>query len=300
MSSVDIAVNAYRELNPLDVNVLKAIELLTYRYEYVPDFLIARKLKLSLEEVRHRLSVLHKYRLIMRWKGPYVGYVLNTAGYDLLAINALVRMNAIKALGKPLGVGKEADVYDALTPKGRQVAVKFHRLGRTSFRQTRKKRDYAVEERVSWSRQSRIAAVKEYEALKLVHPKGVSVPKPIRQNRHVVVMGMINGVELYHYKELPSPEDVLTEILLNVKKAYLNAGVIHADLSEFNIVLTPDLEVLIIDWPQYVTRDHPNAEELLRRDVQNVLTFFKRKHGVEVDVERALTYVRGGELSLSS
>jgi RIO kinase 2 len=198
----------------------------------------------------------------------------------------------LEAFGKPLGVGKEADVYDALNPKGERIAVKFHRLGRISFRQTKKKRGYTTEH-ISWLFQSRLAAEKEFQALRLLFPYKVAVPAPINQNRHVIAMGMIEGGELAEWKQIREPEKVLKEILRNVRKAYLKAGVIHADLSEYNVILKPDMHILIIDWPQYVTKDHPNAEELLTRDVKNVLHYFNRKHMLKARLDEAFTYVAG-------
>ncbi|MEM2936535.1 MAG: RIO1 family regulatory kinase/ATPase, partial [Candidatus Bathyarchaeia archaeon] len=214
MSAADIAVQAFRRLEPPDFRVLLAIELAMKRHEYVPEKNIPKLANMSFEETDYRLSNLSKMGLIRRWRGPYIGYILNTAGYDCLAINAHVKANILQAFGKPLGVGKEADVYDALTPEGKRVAVKFHRLGRTSFRQTRRVRGYVAElPHVSWLYQSRLAAEREFEALKLVYPCGVSVPEPINQNRHVIVMGMIEGVELYRCPEIQKPKEVLDEIL---------------------------------------------------------------------------------------
>jgi RIO kinase 2 len=79
----------------------------------------------------------------------------------------------------------------------------------------------------------------------------------------------------------------------------LKAHVIHADLSEYNIILKPDGHVLIIDWPQYVITDHANAEELLERDLKNVLTFFSRRFNVKLAVNEACDYVTGKVRSLS-
>jgi RIO kinase 2 len=294
MSAADIAVQAFRRLEPEDFRALSAVESAMSRYEYVPEDEIQRVSKLTQRELNYHLARLTQLGLVRRWVGPYTGYALNTAGYDCLSINALVKANVLEAFGKPLGVGKEADVYDALTPEGKRVAVKFHRLGRTSFRQTKRKRGYITDQRrVPWLYQSRLSAEKEFEALKLVYPQGVAVPEPIQQNRHVVVMGMIEGAELFHYVEIPDPEKVLNEILFHVRKAYLEAGVIHADLSEFNVILKPDWHILIIDWPQYVKRDHPNADQLLKRDVGNVVRFFRRKHGLKVKPKEAFTYVKG-------
>lgn len=292
MSSAEVAVQVFRKLESEDIRVLHVIEVAMNKHEFVPKELIAKFAKFSLEEAEFRLRRLHKLRLVRHVRSPYVGYTLNYAGYDCLAINALVKAGVLEAFGKPLGVGKEADVYDAINQKSERIAVKFHRLGRISFRQTMRKRSYTMEH-VHWIFQSRLAAEREFQALKLVFPHGVAVPKPISQNRHAVVMGMIDGAELAEWKELPEPQRILKEILINVRRAFLKASVIHADLSEYNIILKPDMHILIIDWPQYVMKDHPNAQQLLTRDIKNVLEYFRRKHMLKVKLKEALAYVTG-------
>lgn len=293
MSTAETAVKNFRKLQPEDFRVLLAIELGMSRYQNVPEDTIPKLANLTQQEVTYRLPRLRKLRLIRIWEGPYTGYQLNQTGYDCLAINALVKNNTLEAFGKQLGVGKEADVYDALTPSNQQVAVKFHRLGRTSFHQTKRKRTYIAErQHISWLYQSRLAAQKEFEALKLVHSRGVAVPKPIQQNRHVIVMGMIEGAELTSYIQISEPQKLLNEILFNIRKAYLEVGVIHADLSEFNIIVKPDEHILIIDWPQYVKKEHANADQLIKRDVRNVVHFFRRKFDTKTRLKEALTYVK--------
>lgn len=295
MSAADVAVRAFRKLESEDYRVLQVIEANLSRFRFVPEKAVSKLAKLPEQEVLYRLDRLNQFKLVYRWVGPYTGYTLNMAGYDCLAINALVKANILEAFGKPLGVGKEADVYDALTPDRKRIAVKFHRLGRTSFRQTRRVRGYIAERRhVSWLYQSRLAAEKEYEALRLLYPRRVAVPEPIYQNRHAVAMGMIEGAELAECKELRKPEETLRKILRNIRKAYLKAGIIHADLSEYNVIVKPNMQILILDWPQYVTREHPNAEMLLRRDVKNLVRFFQRKYGVKTKLEDALNYVQTG------
>jgi RIO kinase 2 len=300
MSSIDVAVGVYRKLESRDLRILQAIELLMKRYEYVSEEAMPKFANLPIQEVAFRLQGIRKKRLIASRQGAYTGYSLTTAGFDTLAINALVKANVLEAFGKPLGVGKEADVYGALTPTGQQVAVKFHRLGRISFKKTKRKRGYDAKYvyGLNWHSQSQIAAKKEYEALKILYPKGVAVPEPIKQNRHVLVMSMIEGAELFHYPELPKPEAVLKEILVNIRKAYQGSGMIHADLSPYNIILQPNQHILIIDWPQYVTIKHPNAQELLKRDVQNVLTYFKRKRELKIRLKDTLAYIKGDEIHL--
>ena len=294
MSAVEVAINALRVVEPEDLRVLRALEELMTAYEYVPVEAIRRASGLHPRELSYRLGRLHELGLIRRWIGPYTGYVLRMSGHDLLALHALVKSDVLEAFGKPLGVGKEAVVYDALMPGGRRVAVKFHRLGRTSFRQTRRVRGY-ISEGVwaDWYIRSRTAAKREFKALGLAFSAGVSVPEPIARNRHVVVMGMIEGAELANIMELPEPASTLAEILANVRRAYVGAGIIHADLSEFNIIIRPDASVLIIDWPQFVYKDHPNADFLLERDVRTVVRFFSRKFGVRLKLSSALDFVKG-------
>ncbi len=293
MSSAEIAVDVFRELENEDFRVLQVIETAMSQHEFVSKEQVAEFTGFDLaRETDFRLNRLSKMNLIYQTKAAYTGYTLNYAGYDCLAINALVRSGAVEAFGKPLGVGKEADVYDALNAKNERVAIKFHRLGRVSFRQTSRKRGY-VKEHAGWLFQSRLAAEKEFQALNLLFPKRVAVPEPLAQNRHVIVMGMIEGGELGKWKKIPSPKKVLREILRNLRRAYREAGVIHADLSEYNVILKPDGHILIIDWPQYVTRQHPNASELLTRDLKNVQQFFGRKCGLKLKPEEALRYVSG-------
>ena len=298
MSSAEVAVKVFRQLESEDFRILNIIESAMSKREFVPIEQIQKYAKLPMDRIDFTLGNLNKLGLIYRTKGAYVGYTLNYAGYDCLAINTLVKAGVIDSFGQTLGVGKEADVYDALSPDGKRVAVKFHRLGRISFRQTRRKRGY-IREHSSWLFQSHVSAEKEFQAMQLVYKNGVSVPEPISQNRHVIAMGMIEGAELSKYKEIAKPEKILKEILRNVRKAYLKAHIIHADLSEYNIILKPDGHILIIDWPQYVTADHANAEELLERDIKNVLTFFNRKFNVKVAVEEACDYVTGKTRSLA-
>ena len=292
MSSADVAVRVYRLLEPEDLRVMQLIETGMGSREYVPASQLARYGKLPMDRIEFELSRLDKLGLVYRSQGGFVGYTLNYTAYDCLAINAFVKGGVLEAFGKSLGVGKEADVFDALTPKGVRVAVKFHRLGRVSFRQTRRKRGYMLD-RAGWLFQSRLAAEKEFEALRLAHSVGVSVPEPISQNRHAIVMGVIEGGMLVRWRRLEKPGAVLREILVNVRKAFLDAGVVHGDLSEYNVIVQPDMCVLIIDWPQFVGKDHPNAMDLLVRDVENILVYFNRKFRVEVNLGVAVDFVLG-------
>jgi RIO kinase 2 len=297
MSSAEVAVQVFKELESEDFRILNIIEAGMSKHEFVPIEQIQRFAKIPMDRIDFTLGKLNKLGLTYRTKETYNGHTLNYAGYDCLAINALVKAGAIVSFGQSLGVGKEADVYDALNSDDKRIAVKFHRLGRISFRQTRRKRGY-TREHSTWLFQSHLAAEREFQAMKLAYENGVSVPEPISQNRHVIAMGMIEGAQLSKYKDIGKPEKVLKEIFRNLRKAYLKAHLIHADISEYNIILKPDGHLLIIDWPQAVKNDHANAAELLERDIKNVLTYFSRKFSVKMAGKDACDYVTGEARSL--
>lgn len=293
MSSAEKAANALTKMESHDLRILQAIELGMIQHEVVPFDEVVRYSGLNEGELEYRMKRLDELELLYRQWDPYLGYIMNYNAYDLLALNALVKAEVLEALGPPIGVGKESDVFEAVTPEDVKVAVKFHRLGRTSFRDTRRKREYVADRRhISWLYQSRLAAEAEYSALRSMHKAGVSVPEPIDQNRHVIVMQLIEGTQLSDVISLDEPRLFLDDILEDVRLAY-RAGVIHTDLSEYNILVDGEGMVWIIDWPQYTSTDHPNAMELLERDVGNVVYYFKRKYGLEYDPEQALDRVRG-------
>jgi RIO kinase 2 len=280
----------YRSLVDEDFKVLLALERALARREYAPLQLIERLSGIHEEKLVLILRKLHGLKLVKRETiaGEKM-YRLTYLGYDVLAIRSLANANVIEAIGDKIGVGKESELYLALAPGGVQVALKFLRIGRRSFRQTRRTRIWARGEITSWYEQSKLAAEREYKALLELHPKGTSVPRPHGYSRHVVVIEYIDGVELYERPPLSDPGVVLAEILNTISKAYHEVGIVHGDLSEYNIIIRKsDERPFIIDWPQYVYRDDPSARDLIKRDVYYIVRFFRKVYGVEKDPEEAL------------
>lgn len=186
----------------------------------------------------------------------------------------------------------QSDVYRVSLTSEEPAVIKLHRHGRTSFKSVRKTRGYIAGRRhTSWLYVSRLAATREYLGLQKLYPAGVSVPKPIAHNRHAIVMSVIEGDLLSDCHIFSRPSRILSEIIKNIKKAYLKAGIIHADLSEYNILITPKLRVLFIDWPQWISSDHPNWRFYLERDLRNILYFFHRKFGIERELPNVLAEV---------
>lgn len=283
-----VAAERIRSLNKYEKTILLALERGMERYSWVPLEQLKTTTKLSESEISYRLSRLIAWGMVRFNPVPYDGYALVFGGYDTLALATLTRKGTISALGTQIGEGKESVVYDALGLG--PVAIKFHRVGGRSFASARLNREYMPDDgHCPWLIASKKSAEREYLALTSLHP-AVSVPLPIDQNRHTVVMSLVNGQNLNRCR-LDEPAMVLDEILENVQKAY-RAGIIHADLSEYNILMDEG-KCVLIDWPQWMETSHQNAQTILERDIDNILTYFQRKYRVAYDRKDAIRCVTG-------
>ena len=288
----------YESLEEPEFRVLRVIEKYLPRYEYVPSEVIERAARLPPSRLSRALRTLGEFSLVRRSLGTLIGYTLTYLGLDVLALRGLVVRGVVERLGERIGVGKEGDVYLAVAPTGLRVVVKFHREGRRSFKNLRRLRSYAAEgPRVSWLLRAKMIGEREFKVLVELRGRGALVPSPLGWNRNAVVQEYIEGVELYRVREL-EPEDaeaVLRDVLETIRIAYRDVGVVHGDLSEYNILVAPGGEGrprgYVIDWPQYVYRGEEHALDLLRRDVYYVVRFFRRRFGVEIPLEEALEYV---------
>jgi RIO kinase 2 len=277
-----------RSLQPSDLKVLLALERLMKRYRWVPLEELRGEADLSESETRYRIGRLMERGMVRYEKVPYDGYTLIFGGYDALALHAVSEKGTVTALGEFVGEGKESVVYRGLGLS--EVALKFHHVGQRSFRSARVKRGYLpMEGHIPWIFASAHSARQEFAALSLLHP-AVPVPIPVVRNRNLVVMGWVDGTTL-NRRTVGAPGEVLDRILGHVAAAY-RCGVIHGDLSEFNIMVDGD-RVTLIDWPQWVEPTHPNAEEVLRRDLGNLLAHFARKYALEYPVGQAMAEVTG-------
>jgi len=277
-----------RSLHRSELRILSAIERWMKRYSWVPLEQIKNSVGLSESETAFRLSRLIGWGMVRFNPVPYDGYALVSGGYDTLALRALTKKGTVSALGSLIGEGKESVVFEALglCP----VAIKFHRVGQRSFSSARTNREYMPDGgHCPWIFASSRSAEREFAALTRLHPE-VNVPVPVDRNRHAVVMSLVDGPNLNRCR-LDEPARVLDEILASVRSAY-RAGIIHADLSEFNIMVEGG-RCVIIDWPQWVEAGHPNAQQVVQRDIENILAYFKRKYNIAFRIEDALQCVTG-------
>lgn len=278
-------VSMLRYLSSEEFRVLTAVEMGMKNHELVPTALVA-----SIADLKHGgshkiLRELSKHKLLCYEKaGRVEGYRLTFSGYDYLALKALTIRGSVQSVGNQIGVGKESDIYIIADEEENQHALKLHRLGRTSFRKLKEKRDYLKHRKsVSWLYLSRLAAVKEYAYMKALHDNGYPVPRPVDFNRHAVVMELVDGHPLCQVHAVADPAALYSELMELIIRLG-SYGLIHCDFNEFNLIVDENDKVTVIDFPQMVSISHPNAQWYFDRDVQCIRDFFQRRFSYESEL----------------
>jgi len=293
-------IKVFRELDSKDLRILQGIEVGMKHYEWVPMDELLKITKIPFSTLEYKLRLLKKKNLVVMTNTPYEGYQIYFDAYDTLAINTFVKRGTISAIGDEIGVGKESVVVEAIKepelglgePQG--VIIKFHREGRTSFKSVKRVRSHLDnKEHFSWIYAARLAAKREADIMNRLYPD-VSVPRLIDNNRHALVMEIAEGDLLYRTK-LEDPGWFFDRIMDQLKKTY-EKGIIHSDISAYNVFVY-DGGVQIIDWPQYVETNHPHADELLERDVRNLLEYFIRKYDLDRDIPAILDEIKASDES---
>lgn len=260
--------------------LLTAIEMGQRNHELVATELIHSISRIR-GSIRNSLGSLVLRRLAVHQGKPYDGYQLTKNGYDFLALHTLVKRGVISHLGGILGQGKEADVYVGYDDDENPVVIKFHRIGRVSFRKAKDTRDYLSKKHSSsWLYMSRLSAQREFQNMTAL--QSFPTPKPIDWNRHCVVMSYIKGTLLNSVDYLENPTHVF-EQCVDLAVQLLKAGVVHADYSQFNLILKDDGTITLIDFPQCLKYTSPEAEEKFNHDLGELRKFFDLRFDIKVE-----------------
>lgn len=209
-------------------------------------------------------------------------------------LQPLVDEGAIDSVERQLMSGKEATVFVVRCDAEARCAKVYKEADRRSFRQAV---DYTENRKTKNSRQARAMAKgtrfgreaqekawqsAEVGALFRLAAAGVRVPRPYNFHAGVLLMELVTDSEGNAARRLNDTEltpEMAIELhrrLIGEVVRMLSAGVVHGDLSEFNILLGADGPV-IIDLPQAVDAAGNNhAQRMFLRDVDNLRRFFGR------------------------
>jgi len=203
---------------------------------------------------------------------------------SLMLLYKLLSEGHFDTLEFPISTGKEANIFRG-TKGDRFVAVKIFRVATSTFhnfnmyiagdpRFKNAGRDHRSLV-YTWAR-------KEQKNLARMREAGIRVPEPLACRGNVLVMEyigkpdraapMLRDAKLGHGELV----NVRHTILDFMDICYNRAGLVHGDLSEYNVLINgPD--TVLIDVGQAVVLEHPMAQELFVRDLQTIAAYFKRK-----------------------
>jgi RIO kinase 1 len=215
----------------------------------------------------------------------------------LLSLYELANRGVIDLLYGTIKTGKEANIF--LGKKGNEnLAVKIHRVGNRdySMMMTYMDGDHRFEG-VKKSKSKRtmvnLWVKKEFKNLKSA-TEHIRVPAPVAFKNNVIVMEFLGEGDISYpmlkNAVLQDPKKVFSRIKRDMKLLYHKAGLVHADLSEYNILMAKE-EPVMIDFAQAVVKEHPRSEEFLKRDTSNITKFFQ-KH-FEIDEKKVFEYICG-------
>ncbi|CAD1479178.1 unnamed protein product, partial [Heterotrigona itama] len=213
----------------------------------------------------------------------------------------LLNQGIIAEINGCISTGKEANVYHATSKTGIEFAIKIYK---TSILQFKDRDKYVTGEfrfRHGYCRHNprkmvRTWAEKEFRNLIRLHQGKVIAPKPILLRSHVLLMDFIgtNGCPSPKLKDVvltaSKPRKLYRECIEIMWKLYNKCKLVHADLSEYNM-LYHDGSIIIIDVSQAVEHDHPMALEFLRKDCTNVTEFFKKNQVGVMSVKALFDFI---------
>jgi len=207
----------------------------------------------------------------------------------LLNLEKLRSQGHFDELKSPISIGKEANIFSA-SKDDELIIAKIYRVENCNFNQMY--RYIAPDPRFAGLKKRRRLVIfswvqREYRNL-LKAREVIKVPKPIAVKDNILLMEFIgrDGPAPKLKDDRPeNPQEFFDKTVKCIKALY-GAGLIHADLSEFNI-LNFEEEPVFIDFSQSTTTAHPQAREFLERDVHNIVKFF-RKLGVKADEKEIL------------
>ncbi|MEM0302552.1 MAG: RIO1 family regulatory kinase/ATPase [Archaeoglobaceae archaeon] len=269
----------YSKIGKNSWRILGAIFRNLWNYKYVPLNVISDSAKIKEEKTRRILKALGDDGIVLNKFTEYEGATLTFSGLSLYSLHLLAESGQVKAIGKKVGEGKESLVYNCISKQGEAV-IKFHKLGYQSFKKVVEKRDYG---NLNFLVLSIRSAKREFSALRKL--RGLAVPEAYAWEGNAVLMQLIDAKELYKVK-VDNPEELLDSILEEVAKFY-RRGVVHGDLSPFNVLVNQS-GFWIIDFPQSLEVGEDNWKEILLRDLENLLKYFSRTYRIERDMNSVI------------
>ncbi len=217
----------------------------------------------------------------------------------LSSVYEIIKKYNVNYIDFPISSGKESLIFKVIMDDGTSRVMKIYKMSTLKFSNTFEyiKGDYRFDkEKINRTNVVYVWAQKEYTNLDALVNSKVKAPKPYGFYKNVLLLSYLGTKTgpARQIREIDTDFNLLySKLKINLWRMYNVAKIVHADLSEYN-VLYYRKEPYIIDVGQSVSIKHPMAEEFLRRDIKNITSFFIKKN-VICNEGNLYNYIKSGK-----
>jgi len=217
--------------------------------------------------------------------------------YDLVQ-SELIRVGAVTELVAEVNSGKEATIYTAHL-NGAPLIVKVFRQHNTSHNKNKRRKVGQPQARAC------SYANREYQFLTKAFRNGMRIPTPAMRINNVILMQFIgkdwSPAPQLRQVQLENPDEVLDDIIEQLKIMFQYAKMIHGDFSEYNL-LFHDGKIVVIDFPQAIDmslvgniseRYLKSNLQVLQKDIMTIRNYFEKDYNLTFDFNEVYSYIAG-------
>lgn len=217
-------------------------------------------------------------------KGKVVNEVLDKP--TVMTLYKMIKDHIVAYVNGSVSAGKESVLFWGVDENNVSVALKIYLVSTSNFK---KRAPYIIgDPRFSNLKKGTknlvyLWAKKEFRNLSQCYDVGIPVPKPLHVSNNVLAMRFVgqNGTPANSLLVSDVDENDYAQAILLLKDLYSKAKLVHGDFSEYNIFKTTT-GLIVFDLGSAVDLRHPNAQEFLKRDINNITRFFN-KRGITVE-----------------
>ena len=212
-------------------------------------------------------------------KGKVINEVLDKP--TVMTLYKMITDHVIAYVNGSVSAGKESVVFWGVAEDDTDVALKIYLVSTSNFK---KREPYLTDDprfrhvKKGTKNLVYLWAKKEYRNLSQCYDAGIPVPRPLYITKNVLAMDFVgtNGSPSRSLLTSEIEQNDYTQAISILKDLYHKAKLVHGDFSEYNIFKT-DSGLIVFDLGSAVDLRHPNSKEFLKRDINNITRFFKKR-----------------------
>ena len=221
-------------------------------------------------------------------KGKVVNEVLDKP--TVMTLYKMITDHIIAYVNGSVSAGKESVLFWGVDENDVDVALKIYLVSTSNF----KKREPYITGDPRFSHLKKgtknmvyLWARKEYRNLSQCYNAGIPVPEPLHVTNNVLAMKFIgnNGAPCASLLTSEVDENDYNQAISIIRDLYQKANLVHGDFSEYNIFKTEN-GLMVFDLGSGVDLRHPNSQNFLKRDINNITRFFSKRGILCADTDK--------------